>query len=143
MGFFPRMKTLNQYLLTAAVALLGLTSISLAQAPAGGGRGRQTPEERVKQMKESLGINDEQATKIKAILDKNQAANQEKMQALRADTALSQEDRRKKMQEIMKPTNDEILAVLTPEQQTKFKEQQDRRRAGGAGGAGGGAAPAK
>jgi len=145
--FLLRMKTLNTYLCTATVALLGLTTISLAQAPAGGGgRGRMSPEERVKQMKESLGLNDEQVTKIKAIMEKSQASNQEKMQALRADTALSQEDRRKKMQEIMKPMNDEIQAVLTPEQQTKFKEQQERRRGGAGGGAAGGAggaAPAK
>jgi periplasmic protein CpxP/Spy len=134
------MKTLNQYFCTATVALLGLTTLSLAQAPAGG-RGPRTPEERVKQMKETLGISDEQGAKIKAIMEKSQASTQEKMQALRADTALSQEDRRTKMAEIMKPTNDEIMAVLTPEQQTKYKEEMAKRR-GGRGGAGRGAAAA-
>src|SRR4051794_15275415 len=119
-GFSFRMKTLNKYIVTASVVLLGLTTFSMAQNANPGRRGGGTPEERVKAMKETLGINDEQATKIKAIIEKHQAPNQEKMKALREDTSIAQEDRRKKMTEIMKPMNDEINAVLTPDQQAKF-----------------------
>jgi Spy/CpxP family protein refolding chaperone len=88
-------------------------------------RGRQTPEERVKALKESLKLTDEQAEKIKAVL----AKNQEKMKALREDTSLSQEDRRAKMRENAEAVDAEIKPILTPEQQAKYKEEQEKRRA--------------
>ena len=42
------------------------------------------------------------------------------MKALRADTSLSDDDRRAKMGALMKSQHDQIRAVLTPEQQTTF-----------------------
>jgi protein CpxP len=91
-----------------------------------GGRGnRMTPEERVKQMKETLGLTDDQATKIQAIY----AAAQEKTKPLREDKSLSQEDRRAKMGEIMKSTQEDVNKVLTPDQQAKWKAEMEKRRA--------------
>ncbi len=92
-------------------------------------------------MKEHLGLTDEQAAKIKAILEKNHAGNQEKLKAIREDQSLSREDKGKKMREIMEATMEEIKPILTPEQQTKWKEEMEKRRtemekrraAGGAG----------
>jgi len=110
-------------------------------APAGGGgprggAGRMNPEERLKNMKETLGLNDDQVTKIKAIFE----ADAPKLKSLRDDTALSQEDRRAKLREIIEAQTKQINDVLTPDQQTKWKEEMEKRRANrGAGRAGGGA----
>jgi Spy/CpxP family protein refolding chaperone len=91
----------------------------------GGRRGPVNPEEQVKAMKENLKLTDEQAEKVKAILTKNQ----EKQKALREDKALSQDDRRAKMREIYSGMEEELKPILTPEQQTKWKEEREKRRA--------------
>ena len=44
-----------------------------------------------------------------------------KFKELRADTALAQEEKRKKMMEIRKAEMEEVRALLTPEQQEKMK----------------------
>jgi protein CpxP len=106
-----------------------------ATPPAGGpGRGqRMSPEERVKAMKDALGITDDQAAKIKDIFEKSA----EKSKALRDDTTLSTDDRRTKMREIMTGATEDVNKILTPEQQTKWKEEMEKRRAA----RGNGAAP--
>jgi protein CpxP len=115
--------------LTLVVAgLLATPALVSAQdaAPEGGRRGqRATPEEQVKAMKETLKLTDEQVEKVKAVL----AKNQEKIKALREDTALSQEDRRAKMRELSQGMDEELKPILTPEQQTKWKEEREKRRA--------------
>ncbi len=108
-----------------------------AATPGGpGGRGggfRMSPEERVKQMKDTLGITDDQAAKIKDLY----AKDADKVKALRDDTSLSQDDRRTKMREIMTAAQEEVNKILTPEQQAKWKEELEKRRAArGNGGAG-------
>ncbi len=100
-------------------------------AGGGGGRGGQfqSPEERIKAMKEALTLTDDQSAKILAILQKDQ----EKIKPLRDDTSLSQEDRRAKMREIRQASQEEINKILTPDQQTKWKEEQAKRRPARAG----------
>jgi protein CpxP len=104
----------------------------------GGGRGGRfmvPPEERVKQLDEALKLTDDQKTKITALLK----TQQEKMAPLMADQSMSREDRRAKMMEIGKTTQDGIKALLTPEQQTKFDAMPRPPRGGprGPGGPGG------
>ena len=106
----------------ALAGLLAAPATILAQAE---GQQRRTPEEQVKALKESLKLTDEQAEKIKAIF----AKGQEKRRALREDQNLSQEDRRAKMREIQTAQEEEIKPILTPEQQTKWKEELEKRRA--------------
>ncbi len=86
-------------------------------------------------MKETLGLSDDQVTKIKAILE----ADAPKMKELRDDTTTKPEDRRAKFRELMEAETKEINAVLTPDQQTKWKEEMEKRRANRGAGAGGGA----
>ena len=66
------------------------------------------------------------------------------MTAVRNDTSLSQDDKRAKMMEVRKGSQDKIRAVLTDEQKTKYDallaEMRDRMRERGQGG--GGAPPA-
>ena len=114
--------------LTLVVAgLLATPALVSAQdaKPEEGRRGQRTPEEQVKAMKETLKLTDEQVEKVKAVL----AKNQEKVKALRDDTALSQEDRRAKMRELYQGMDEELKPILTPEQQTKWKEEREKRRA--------------
>jgi protein CpxP len=100
-------------------------------AGGGGGRGGAfaSPEERVKNMKETLALTDDQSAKILALLQKDQ----EKIKPLRDDTSLSQEDRRAKMREIRTASQEEINKILTPDQQAKWKEEMAKRRPARAG----------
>ena len=107
--------------------------------PGGGGRGGMNPERRLAMMKDQLGLSDDQSKKIKAILDEGQG----KMEGVRADTTLSQDDMRAKMMTLMQDQNSKIRAVLTADQQTKFDamQQRGRRGGGGPGGPGGQGGP--
>ncbi len=87
------------------------------ETPKGPIAGR-APGERLKEMSEKLGLTEEQKGKIKTIFE----ANMPKFKELRADTALSAEDRRTKSLALRKSEMEEIRAVLTPEQQEKMKE---------------------
>lgn len=98
-----------------------------------GPRGGMNPAERVKMMKEHLGLSDEQVTKITAIVEEGAKA----VKALRDNKEISQEDRRSKMGELRKAEMEKIKAVLTPEQTKKAEEMFSRRGPGGPGGPGG------
>jgi hypothetical protein len=95
--------------------------------------------DRTAMLKQQLGLSDEQVEKLKPIF----AKQTEKMTALRNDQALTQEQRREKMTEIQKATQEEVKPILTAEQAEKYKALNERApgagggRRGGAGGAGG------
>jgi protein CpxP len=142
------MKLLSMKLTTSLLILLSTGALSLAEdakpAPAPGGPGGRPggrggapdPGARAERLKTELGLTDDQTAKIKAVYEKNQAKNQEEMKKLREDTTMSREDKGKKMAEIFAATAEEIKPILTPEQQTKWKEAMEKRRAeGGRGGA--------
>ena len=124
---------MNKLLFTIPIAVTALLTAStsvFAEDEKPKAPGAHAPGERLKMMTDKLGLNDEQQGKIKAIIEKNMP----KAKELREDTALSQEDKRAKMQELRKAEVEEIRAVLTPEQQEKMKELRQ---------AGKGAKPAK
>lgn len=119
---------MNRFLFTLPLAAAGLfitatSVIALDEKPKARNAGR-APGERLKVMTEKLGLTEEQQGKIKAILE----ATAPKAKELRADTALSKEDKRAKMMELRKGEIAEIRAVLTPEQQEKMKEMRAARR---------------
>jgi len=121
-------------LATTALVLIPNTILAAdekAEAPKGE-RTRRDPEARMKLMTEKLGLNEEQQGKIKAIYEKHAPALKELMAKGRQN--LSEEDRTK-LRELMKTQNEEIAAVLTPEQKEKMKElRTEGGRRGGAGG---------
>ena len=80
--------------------------------------------DRLAMMKEQLGLTPEQVEKIKPILEKDR----EKLQALRADTAATREQKGEKMREILTASMEEIKPILTPEQLEKFKANMEKRR---------------
>ena len=84
------------------------------------GRGRQTPEERMKQLSEALKLTDEQKTKLAPILKEEG----EKLRAIFEDTKSSREEKGKKMQEARKDLTAKVKAVLTPEQAEKYEKIQ-------------------
>lgn len=94
----------------------------------GGGRGMPTPEQQVSRLEEAVGtLSADQKAKITDIITKTRAEMQ----------AIPQEERRAKMQDVMKAQHDKIRAVLTAEQQKKFDDMPPPGR-GGPGGPGGG-----
>ncbi|MEA3207561.1 MAG: motif family protein [Chthoniobacter sp.] len=119
--------TLTAAALLAAPAALRAEDPKPAPPGAGGRPGsgpdrpRLDPAERVKMMKEKLGLSDEQAEKVKAVLEKNR----EKFAGLKD---LKPEERRAKMGEAMAAEREEIGAILTPEQKEKMKEEVAKRR---------------
>lgn len=141
------MKLLSMKLTTSLLVLLSTCALSFAEdaKPAGGRRpgGRQMDASaRADRMKTELGLTDDQAAKVKAVYEKNQAKNADELKKLREDTTTPREEKAKKYRELFASTEEEIKAILTPEQQTKLKEVQEKRRAqGGRGGNRGAAKP--
>lgn len=111
--------------------LLGITAIAHAQ----GGQ-RLSPEDRAKQLQTQLKLTDDQTTKVTAIL---------KVQATKTDSVrtAANGDRtamRAAMGPIRSAANDQIKAILTPDQVTAYQklldEQRARMQGGGSGGGG-------
>jgi Spy/CpxP family protein refolding chaperone len=67
-----------------------------------------------------LNLTADQQTQVKSINDDTRS----QMMALRNDTSMSQADKRSKMMDLHKSSNDKIRAVLTDEQKTKFDAMQ-------------------
>ena len=95
--------------------LLGISAVSFAQ-----GRQRMSTADRVKAMKESLKLSDDQVTKITAIYD-SQTKSMDSLRNAGGDRAA--------MRPMMQATNDKVKAVLTPEQAAAFQKEMDERRA--------------
>jgi protein CpxP len=95
--------------------LLGISAVSFAQ-----GRQRMSTADRVKAMKESLKLSDDQVTKITVIYDA-QTKSMDSLRTAGGDRAA--------MRPMMQATNDKVKAVLTPEQAAAFQKEMDERRA--------------
>jgi protein CpxP len=81
------------------------------QAPAGGRRAGAAAQ--MQRMKDKLNLTDDQVSQVKQIMKDQRSQGQ----ALRQDDSLSNDDRRAKMQGLMKTTHDKIRALLTDDQQ--------------------------
>ena len=105
----------------------------------GGGPGHGPNADKVlERLTTELSLTADQQAKIKPLLE----AQQTQMQALHADTATADKDKREKFKQIHESTVSQINAVLTPDQQTKYaalqearKSQRGEHRHGGGGGA--------
>jgi len=78
-----------------------------------------------------LGLSDDQTAKLEPIL----ADRQQKMQALHADTSLTQDQRREQAKSILKDSQTQLATVLTPDQLQQLKSMRRngfRGRRGGA-----------
>jgi protein CpxP len=102
------------------------------QGPQSGPRG-MNPERQLAMLQQQLTLTDDQTAQIRQILTDASG----KMDALRANTALAQDDRRAQMMTLRQGVQAKVRAVLTPDQQTKYDAMQasmrQRRGAGGDG----------
>lgn len=82
------------------------------------------PKRQIQVLTKRLNLNADQQSQILSIL--NDRAQQ--VQALRADSSLSRQDRHDKMREIRETSNTKIRALLTADQQQTFDQMQQRAR---------------
>jgi periplasmic protein CpxP/Spy len=94
-----------------------------AGAPPEHGRGGHfDPEKRTEMLTKQLKLTADQQPKVWDILKSTQS----QMQSLRSDSSVSQDDRRSKMMEIHKTSDDQIRALLDPNQQKKWDAMQSK-----------------
>ena len=122
------MKIAHTHALFAAVVLCTAVNLRAEPPPK-----PPSPAERFEKMKAELNLSDAQVQKLKPLLE----ANMEKMNAVRSDSSLNEEQRREKSHEVRKAGGEEIMAVLNPEQKAKFEEEMKKRRKEGPPGGGG------
>jgi protein CpxP len=110
-------------------------------APAGGqpehARHHLDPAKRTEMLTKQLKLTSDQQPKVLEILKSEQS----QMESLRSDS--SQDDRRSKMMDLRKASNDQIRALLDSKQQKKWDEMESRHERHGhhQGGQAPGAAP--
>lgn len=93
-------------------------------APEHGRGGHFDPAHRTERLTKELKLTSGQQPKVLDILKTEQS----KMQDLRSDSSLSQDDRHSKMMEIRKASDDQIRALLDDKQQKKFDAMQSERK---------------
>jgi Spy/CpxP family protein refolding chaperone len=94
-------------------------------APAGEHRGGHhfDPAKRTEMLTKQLKLTSDQQAKVLGIFKSEQS----RMEGLRSDSSLSQDDRRSKMMEIRKTTNDQVRAFLDTDQQKKWDAIQSQQ----------------
>jgi Spy/CpxP family protein refolding chaperone len=108
--------------------VVGQASYALQTAPAapehgamgGQGMGPMTPESHLKMLTEKLNLTADQQAKLKPILEDQS----KQMKALHDDTSLAPADKQAKMKELHESSTEKINAVLTPDQQAKWKQMR-------------------
>src|SRR6201998_3405789 len=94
-------------------------------APAGGpehGHRHFDPAKRTEMLTKQLKLNSDQQAKVLDILKSEQS----QMERLHSDTSTAQDDRRSKMMEIRKTSNEQIRGLLDSNQQKKFDAMQSQ-----------------
>jgi periplasmic protein CpxP/Spy len=119
--------TLAATVYAVAPAAIAQDNGSNSQAPAGaapdhGRGGHFDPARRTEMLTKQLKLSSDQQAKVLDILKSQQS----QMESLRSDTSTPQADRRSKMMEIHKASDDQIRALLDANQQKKFDEMQSR-----------------
>jgi Spy/CpxP family protein refolding chaperone len=84
------------------------------------GAAATSPEAHLQMLSEKLNLTEDQKAKLRPIFE-----DQEKqLKAVHDDPALSQEQKMAKKKALHESIHEQINAVLTPEQQAKFKEMK-------------------
>lgn len=113
-------------LILLAVLVLGASLLLVQVASAygmhrGAGPGMMSMDKLTK----ALNLTPDQVSRIQAIHQSMRA----QVQAILADKSLTPEARRDKLTELRKSTHEQVTAVLTPDQQAKFKQFAAERKA--------------
>ena len=126
---------MKRTLLTAALALSLIGTAAIAQqttpapqtdAPAAQHERHHAPDphKMAMRMSKKLGLSPDQTAKIEPVL----ADRQQKVQALRADTSLTPDQRKQQMHAIAKDSQEQLAGILTPEQMQQMKAMHHGRR---------------
>ena len=112
-------------LVLSAAGLTFARSPQESQAPtqnkhAGMHHNGESVDQHLQMLSEKLSLTDDQKTKLKPILQDQM----QQMKGVHEDSSLSPEQKRAKAKSIHESFHEQINAVLTPEQQSKFKEMQ-------------------
>jgi hypothetical protein len=91
--------------------------------PGGHGHARFDPSKRAGMLAKHLNLNADQQAKVADILKSEQS----QMESVHSDASQSQQDRRTKMMDIHKASNDQIRGLLNADQQKKWDEMQSHR----------------
>lgn len=113
--------------LVAALALGGLlvcTNVSNAQDSKEGKKRGFSAEQRIEQMDKELKLTADQKKKLTALFEDQG----KKMREMRADTAMSQEDRRAKGRTMMEESNKKMKEILTPDQFEKWQKMREQQK---------------
>jgi protein CpxP len=105
------------------------------QAGPQNGRGGHGQERQLQMLTEKLSLTPDQVTQVKAIQDDSRT----QMMAVRNDSSIARPDKRAKMMDIRKASQDKIRGVLTDDQKPKYDAmlaQMQERRQGRQGGEG-------
>jgi len=122
--------TLSALVAAASISTFSQTNESNGQpsAPAGEqsghgpGHHHMDPAKRTEMLTKELKLTSDQQPKVLEILKSEQS----QMESLRSDSSAAQDDRRSKMMELRKASNDQIRALLDSKQQKKWDEIQSR-----------------
>jgi len=92
--------------------------------PSEHGRGHFDPQRRTEMLTKQLKLTSDQQAKVLDILKSQQS----QMESLRSDSSLSQDDRRSKMMDMHKASDDQIRTLLDSNQQKKWDEMQSKHQ---------------
>jgi periplasmic protein CpxP/Spy len=112
----------------AGMMMVAPMSHGVQTAPAAQGHGAMggsmmgpmTPEDRLKMLTEKLNLTEDQQAKLKPIIEDQS----KQMKAIHDDTSLAPADRQAKMKEIHESSVEKMNAILTPDQQAKWKQMR-------------------
>ena len=111
-------------ILITCCLLLGIATASRAQ-----GAMMRAPEDRAKALQTQLKLTDDQTAKV-TVIYKSMRVKMDSLRTAGAD--------RSQMRPMMQAANDQIKAILTPDQATAYQKMMDARRAQMQQGGGGG-----
>lgn len=89
--------------------------------------------ERGEKFAKELNLTPEQQTELKQIRE----SSREQFKAIKNDSSLTADQKKAKMKELRKSTNEQMMSKLNPDQQAKFKEMRKEHRHQGRGHKGG------
>ncbi len=95
-------------------------------APMGHGHGHWDPQQRTDMLTKRLNLTADQQAKVLDIFKSDQS----QMESLRSDSSLSRDERHAKMMSIHKASDEQVRALLDPDQQKKWDEMQERHHEG-------------
>ena len=109
--------------------VVALGQPTLAQTGGGGAAGPHRGMGQLQKLAEYLGLTDDQKAQIKPIIK----STAQQVKAVRADTTLTPDAKKAKVQEIRKDSRQQIMAILTPEQKAKLRQLRQHKNGQGAG----------